>query len=179
MMAGMTGHYSLWLLPSGEEERRLAKAIESLSRDPGGPRFDPHLTLLGGLDGEEEAFIDAARRLAASLRPVILHLRGIEFGDEYYRCLYIRVGESEKLTAAHREALRFFGKRKAPSFMPHVSLFYGTLKEPRRRDLCSRLNRTFDLDCPADRLRLVATGGGPPSWRGVCEIRLSGPRRPP
>ena len=175
----MTGHYSLWLLPSGEEERRLAKAIESLSRDPGGPRFDPHLTLVGGLDGEEEGFIDATRRLAASLHPVILHLGDIEFGDEYYRCLYLRVGESDELTAAHREALRFLGKRKDPSFMPHVSLFYGMLEEPRRRDLRSQLNRTFDIDCPADRLRLVATGDGPPTWRGVCDIRLSGPRRPP
>ncbi len=178
-MAGMMGHYSLWLLPSGKAKQRLAKTIGSLSRDPGGPRFDPHLTLLGGLDGEEEAFIDATRRLAATLHPVTLHLRGIEFGDEYYRCLYFRVGESDELTAAHREALRFFGKKKDPSFMPHVSLFYGTLEEPHRRDLRSRLSRTFDLDCPADRLCLVATGGGPPSWTVVREIKVSGPRRPP
>lgn len=167
------GHYSLWLLPSGEQERRLAGAIDRLSLDPGGPRFDPHLTLLGGLDGEEEMFVGATDRLSASLRPLTLHLRGVEFGDAYYRCLYLRVERREELMAAHREALRRFGKKNDPSFMPHLSLFYGTLAHHTRARIAATLGEWRGVACPAGRLRLVTTGGGPPSWRTVVDRNLS------
>jgi 2'-5' RNA ligase len=167
------GHYSLWLIPAGEKGRRLAGTIERLSRDPGGPRFDPHLTLLGGLDGEEEFFVRATEQLAAALRPVHLQVRAIEFGDEYYRCLYLRVEERDDLMAAHREALRLFGRRDDPRFMPHLSLLYGTLSGGAR----DRIDRTLEewraADCRADRLRLLATGGGPSSWRVVRDCALS------
>lgn len=172
MVADM-GHYSLWLIPSGTEKRRLAEVIERLSRDPGGPRFDPHLTLLGGLDGEERFFARATERLAASLRPITLHLRAIEFGVAYYRSLYLRVEESDQLMAAHREALRLFGKKEDASFMPHVSLFYGTLSRDARTQIAETLDAWRAVDCRTDRLRLVATGGGLSSWSIARDCALS------
>jgi 2'-5' RNA ligase len=172
MVADM-GHYSLWLIPSGTEKRRLAEVIERLSRDPGGPRFEPHLTLLGGLDGEEEFFSRATERLAASLRPITLHPRAVEFGDEYYRCLYLRVEQSDQLMAAHREAVRQFGKKEETSFMPHVSLFYGTLPRDARTQIAKTLDAWRAVDCQTDRLRLVATGGELPSWRIARDCALS------
>lgn len=166
------GHYSLWLIPSGNQDRRLAETIESLSHAHGGPRFDPHLTLLGGLDGAEDRFVAATDRLAAVLRPIVLRFRAIEVGDEPYRCLYLRVAEEDDLMAAHREALRQFGGTIDPSFMPHLSLFYGTLSPGSRTAIAARLETWRHLACRADRLRLVATGGGPPSWRDVRERTL-------
>lgn len=167
------GHYSLWLTPSGEQARRLAETIERLGRIHGGPRFDPHLTLLGGLSGAEDLMLAATERIAAVLQPIVMRFHGIEFGDEPYRCLYLRVAEDDDLMAAHREAMRRFGRTVDPSFMPHLSLFYGTLSPERRTAIAATLEERRYAACRAARLRLVATGGEPPSWRYVREHALS------
>jgi 2'-5' RNA ligase len=167
------GRYSLWLIPCGEQERLLAETIERLSRDHGGPRFAPHLTLLGGLDGAEERFVAATERLAASLHPITLQFQAIEFGDERYRCLYLRVARRSDLLAAHREALRLSGRSSDPSFMPHVSLFYGTLSPASRTRVAAALEVWRSVSCRAGRLRLVVTGGVPSSWNSVRDCVLS------
>ena len=172
-MAVDMGHYSLWLLPTGEQQLRLAETIDRLSLDHGGPRFDPHLTLLGGLDGAAAPFAAATERLAASLPPIRLRLQDIAFGDERYRCLYLRVEQQDDLMAAHREALRLFGRKDDPAFLPHLSLLYGTLSPDTRTAIAATLGEWRAVACQAGRLRLVATGGGPSSWRSVRECVLS------
>jgi len=167
------GHYSLWLIPSGEQERRLAETIGRLSRESGGPLFEPHLTLLGGIGGAEDLAVAATGRLAAALRPIVLQFCAIEFGNEPYRCLYLRVAENDHLTAAQREAMRLFGRTVDPSFMPHLSLFYGTLARERRAAIAATLEEWRSAFCRAARLHLVATGGGPPPWRVVREHALT------
>ncbi|HET6278420.1 MAG TPA: 2'-5' RNA ligase family protein, partial [Candidatus Polarisedimenticolia bacterium] len=167
------GRYSLWLIPCGDQAQRLAETIERLGRDHGGPRFDPHLTLLGGLEGAEERFVAATERLAASLRPITLQLRGVEFGDERYRCLYLRVARRGDLMAAHREALHLFGRSSDPSFMPHLSLFYGSLSPASRTRIAATLAEWRSVSCRTGRLRLVKTGGEPSSWNSARDCALN------
>jgi len=167
------GRYSLWLIPCGEQGRLLAETIERLSRDHGGPRFAPHLTLLGGLDGAEEGLVAATERLGASLHPITLQFQAIEFGDERYRCLYLRVAARSDLLAARREALHQFGRSVDPPFLPHISLFYGTLSPASRTRIAATLAGWRSASCRTGRLRLVATGGGPSSWKAVRDCALS------
>lgn len=44
--------FFLWLTSVGEGYDRVAELIDQLSERYRGPRFEPHLTLLGGLEGE-------------------------------------------------------------------------------------------------------------------------------
>jgi 2'-5' RNA ligase len=177
MMEGMAGHYLLWLLPSGAAERRIAGWIDRLSRDPGGPRFDPHLTLLGGLEGAEVRFAAATWRLAAALRPITLRFLGAESGDSRYRCLYLRVDGGGALASARREAIRLFGRAREAAFQPHVSLLYGDLPREARDRAAAAVGDWRGVACRAGRLRLVAAGGGPPTWRTICEHVLGAGRR--
>ena len=46
--------FHLWLMPTGGTCERLAAIIRHLSQKHGGPLFEPHVTLLGGMEGEGE-----------------------------------------------------------------------------------------------------------------------------
>lgn len=62
--------YSLWLMPpSGSGvAQRLRAEISTLQDQAAGAAFEPHVTLIGGLQASESAIVDAARSLAASLQ---------------------------------------------------------------------------------------------------------------
>lgn len=147
--------------------------IERLRLEHGGPRFDPHLTLLGGLDGAQDRFAAATELLASSLHVITLRLGGIEFGEQHYRSVYVRVEKNPDLMAARGEALRLFDRQDDPGYMPHLSLLYGRLSPTARTTLAADLGEWCADACQAGRLRLVATGGEPASWRIVRDRVLS------
>ena len=63
----MTEHtFSLWLTPEGSTRDELASLIVDLAVEHGGPRFPPHITLLGSLIGEEAEVTGAGDRRRGS-----------------------------------------------------------------------------------------------------------------
>src|SRR5262245_35383966 len=95
LQKGSAAGTTLWLMPQeGESQRRLADLIASLAQRLGTPRFEPHLTLLGGLEGSEADIVERTGALARMLRPIELHLHAIEGSDEYFRCVFVTVEPS-------------------------------------------------------------------------------------
>ena len=72
MQSIATDEYTLWLEPEGAVQNDLQNRIASFARRGGTPTFLPHVTLLGGIRGDEETLIERTRKLAkdASSIPV-------------------------------------------------------------------------------------------------------------
>lgn len=172
-MAG-TKHYSLWLLLPEEARSRYAALIETLSREHGTPRFEPHITLLGGLQGEEEVLGTLARDLARRLEPFDVRLLDAGYIEEYYRCLFVLVAHSRPLMQAYDEARKQFDRRLELSFMPHLSLMYGLLDEEDKEKILDRIGRYFDDRFRVQELALYAIEGTPEQWRCVVRAPLGG-----
>src|SRR5208337_2649697 len=96
--------FSLWLKPTGEVYLTLANLIFDLSKEYFSPRFDPHVTLLGELTGSYEEIESRTSKLSANLRPYTIKLTRIEYLDEYFRSLFIRVEETEDAIEANLRA---------------------------------------------------------------------------
>lgn len=62
------GSYSLWLMPRGISKVQLQKEIDVQARQYNAPRFAPHVTLLGGIGGEEDAIAAKTAELAGSIQ---------------------------------------------------------------------------------------------------------------
>lgn len=171
----MKKKYSLWLMPSGELYAELRSLIEGLSDRYGGPRFEPHITLLGGLTGPEGELLARASELAAFVRPHPVRLTKVEYLDEYYRCLYIRVQETPEVARTHQMAQVLFRRLDDRAFLPHLSLLYGDFpagaKEAIVEELGGEFGRSFDLRS----IHLYATSGPPEDWYPVREFPLSDP----
>lgn len=170
--AGHAVGVSLWLSPAGEEARALGRLIDELSARLGTPRFEPHLTLLGGLGLAEPEAEARAGRLASRLPPLRLALGDLEGEPVFLRCLYAVVEPSAELEAARAEAVAAFGPPTTPGFRPHVSLVYGRLSPDAQAEQARALRPRLPPGVVARHLDLMSTEGPPAAWRLVRRFDL-------
>jgi 2'-5' RNA ligase len=175
----MTSHQeatglSLWLVPEGEIHRRLAARIGELSRRFGTPPFDPHVTLLPGIEMDDDTARLRTGELAARLGPIRVQLTTAGQEDEYFRSVFIDVDPGPELLEARRLSTRVFGIERAAPFRPHLSLLYGDLKEEQRRHAVGSVAEG-GVAFLVRRLELVRTAGRVEEWRRLAAPALSGP----
>ena len=91
--------FSLWLMPSGDLYEALAHTILRLSRVYQTPAFEPHVTLLGELTEPETEVLSKTQHLASLIRPCEIRLSRADYLSDYFRCLFLRVEETEPVMA--------------------------------------------------------------------------------
>lgn len=163
---------SLWLVPEGEAGARLRALIDRLALRHGTPAFEPHLTLLGGLEGPEAETRPPAGEVAARLRPFLVRLGALRHRDEYYRSLFAEAQKSPELLSARRAAEEAFGRAPDPHFLPHVSLLYGDVPASAKEALIAEIGPELRVTFRAEALFVVATDGEPADWRPVARQPL-------
>ncbi|MFT5685244.1 MAG: 2'-5' RNA ligase [Myxococcota bacterium] len=149
---------SLWLLP--DEASILAPVIDRLATTHSGPRFTPHLTLLGSVLGEQ--LVERAEALAAQLSPMTLPTGAVVGSDRWFRCLTLALPPSTALQAARAAAEAAFAVPARP-WSPHISLLYGDLSEATRRRAADNLP-PLPTSVRFSTLALVATIGPTEDW---------------
>jgi hypothetical protein len=95
-------------MPSGKLLTRLTKIIDELSFDQTTLRFEPHVTLLGGLVGSQPSLSSKTRQLASCVEPYEIQLGEIDYLDEFFRSLFIRVAPTRPVLEANRKARLIF-----------------------------------------------------------------------
>jgi 2'-5' RNA ligase len=162
--------YALWLMPAGQTHRHLARRIVSLSRQYTTPRFEPHVTLLSGITVPEQEALSRSATLASRLDPFEIRLAGIDFLDEYFRCLFVRVIPTDAVINAHQAAKEVFGLPNPPAYMPHLSLMYGNPPIAVKKKIAS--GSSIDLSFEVSRIHLYAVNGPPADWRQAGTFSL-------
>jgi hypothetical protein len=169
---------SLWLVPGGDTRLRLASLIGSLAARLGAEPFVPHVTLLPGFPGPEGAVLGPASAVASRLPPLHVRLRGVEGGEEPFRCLIARAVADEPLRSAHAAASRAFGREPDPAFLPHLSLVYGSLTGETKRALAMELASAVAVSFEATLLHVWRTEGPVADWREIGAFPFGGEGRP-
>lgn len=122
--------YSLWLKPAAGAPlyQKLAQEIAAQAKEHSSPAFEPHVTLLGGIDGDQDSVLATATSLAAKLQKLRLNFLDVSHGATYHRCVYILVAKEPPIMQAGQLARQEFGMEgSADAYMPHVSLLYADL----------------------------------------------------
>ncbi|HEV8329445.1 MAG TPA: 2'-5' RNA ligase family protein [Nitrospiraceae bacterium] len=167
--------YFLWLEPTGKTHELLAKTIAHLSQEHGGPLFDPHVTILGDIAGQEEKLIHQTEKLAHCLSPFDLTLTVPEFQDQYFQCVFMRVEETSTLLEAHTLARKVFHKEDAPPYMPHLSLLYGSYARSLKEQIIGTVSTSLSVQFTASAVTLFRVeGSSPKDWRKVRTFGFSG-----
>ena len=164
--------YSLWLMPTGELSASLTEIIEDLSRDRPELRFEPHVTLLGGLSGSEPELSSKTREVASVIEPYQIWLDKVDYLDEFFRSLFIRVEPTRPVLEAGRKARLIFQRQQEAGYLPHLSLMYGDLPPPTKEQIISRIGREFQRQFEVYTIYLYATEGEPKYWHRVEEFPL-------
>jgi 2'-5' RNA ligase len=169
--------YSLWLTPSGSDFRQLLALVNSIGHKYGTPLFKPHITLLSGLLGSEEELESRVSQLSSQFSAFTVHCSNMDWSDDYFRCLYIKVKKEPALVALHEQARKLIPNKKKGDFEPHISLMYGKLAHKAKQELAIKLEKEYPEHLLIDSLSLYQCSGPPESWHRVKESPLN-PLRP-
>jgi 2'-5' RNA ligase len=165
--------FHLWLVPTGAVYERLGGVLSELSARYQSPQFDPHLTLLGRLEGEEGALVDRAHQLARVLHPFEARLKEPSCEAQYFRCLFLPAELSPSILDAHQRATQIFDAQPASAFEPHVSLLYGLFPESLKREIIDALPPDLPSRFPVSYLQLIrAISTDPQDWQVAAVLEL-------
>jgi 2'-5' RNA ligase len=171
-MAGVKG-YSLWLMPKDDVSNYLYNLIFQLSKKYSKPNFEPHITLIGELAGSEKDIISKTSQLAAVVKPYKVMLTKVEYLDEYFRCLFIKVKETDDVMNANSIARKIFNRNQDPKYEPHLSLMYGKLSIKTKEKIIGEIGNEFYISFEAKSIHLFLTNGEPRDWHRIKEITLN------
>jgi 2'-5' RNA ligase len=159
-------------MPTGEVRQRLAGTILDLSREYAAPAFEPHVTLAGGIVGSAREVAAKMRDLARRIPPFAVRLAEVDFLDEYFRCLFVRVATTHPIMEANKAAREVYSLKQPPAFMPHLSLLYGDLPSNVKGRIIASLGRRLELEFKVSSLQLYLIKNEPTAWRRVASFPL-------
>ncbi|AJF61579.1 TPA: hypothetical protein HA239_04190 [Candidatus Woesearchaeota archaeon] len=162
-----TKGFSLWLMPEGEQYKRFSGIISDLGKRYKGPRFEPHITLLGDIERGKEDVFNRANQLAQVVKPFNVKLDRTEYSNEYFKCVFARAEEEYEFMKAGDIARRFF-YMESQKFMPHLSLLYGNYSEDIKKEIVSKLK--INEEVPVNCLHVAETKGEPEEWKILRKI---------
>ena len=173
-MAPTASGHSLWLMPSGDAYNRLNSIMAGLSRKHNSPFFEPHITLMGELQGPKQEVISGTARLAEKTGPFTARLGRVGYLNEYFRCLFIQAEKTGELMKANLAAREEFGRQADPEFFPHMSLVYGDFPEKAKQGMIRETGKEIDMSLNIESIHIFSTRGGPDRWYRVREFPLIG-----
>jgi 2'-5' RNA ligase len=129
--------YSVWLLPTKEDELYLRRIVENLRQRYGGPAFPPHITVLGDIDVSLDVIEETVKNSTKGLAPFSVKKLGLEFSDYVFKSAYLSLEPSHQLKEINRRLARNLDRDNDYSFKPHVSLLYKVIARAERRRIAS------------------------------------------
>ncbi len=171
---GRPQEYSLWIVPPEGVYGELAALIARLSAEYDAPVFEPHVTLIGDLAVSEEDIRPKTSQLAELLDPFTVRLTTVDYLDECFRSLFIRVDPTEEIMAANQTAVALFDQAPDEVYLPHLSLMYGHYSRDTKGRIISQVAWDSILEFTADRIHLVSASSivEPGDWHRLGKYRL-------
>jgi 2'-5' RNA ligase len=166
--------YALWFKPSGKVFQTLSRTIRKLATELNTVVFEPHVTLLANLGGNEQEIAQRSEELSGQIKPHKISLTEPGYQDEYFKCVFIRVKKTQSVINANACAGRIF-KRPPEIYEPHVSLVYGDLPEERKKVIVRGLPEDVGTDFEANTVYLIrADSPDPRDWHELAAFHLEG-----
>lgn len=163
--------YSIWLIPDSKSLKSLGRIIEDISFTTQTPKFEPHITLLGGFEGEEAELKEKFIKIYKNTNSFKVELVRTGYEDFYFRSFYMLASLNKKLLSLNEAIQRRFNRKE--QYMPHLSLLYSNLKEEEKRKIISRLNLQLPVKIKITKIQLLKTEGEVEKWRKVVEVSLT------
>ncbi|KQK28593.1 hypothetical protein ARD30_06710 [Bosea thiooxidans] len=153
------------------DEAMLTELVGELSGRFGTPLFAPHLTLQGDTEAPLAELERAVAAAAEAVPAFTTSITVVEGSEAFFRSFYARFAVSPALAALKR-ALDPAG---FDSFMPHVSLLYGSVEPVAKAAAIAEVNaRLAGRRIRFDRIGVVTSGQDIPiaEWRVVASAAL-------
>jgi 2'-5' RNA ligase len=166
----MGSSYSIWLMPEGAINEKLSEIILGIGQKHNSPKFSPHVTLVGGFDGEENKLILKAEKLAKLLKPFKVKLTRVTYLDEFFRSLFILVEKTPEFLESVSKAREIFDFHKTN--IPHLSLIYGNFSEETKLKIIKDIGNEFNIEFDVKYIHLVINNEKEKVWTKIKSFEL-------
>lgn len=140
-------------MPEGRVRQKFTELIKKLAEKYNGPLFPPHVTLNNYfIELPEKETIIKSKEFAKQISPFKIVLGRVGYTELRHMCLFIRVVNSKEIMNAYYVFGNTFGK--VLKYTPHLSLFYGTLKNETKETILNNIGRLFSDTFEANSLFL-------------------------
>ncbi len=162
--------YSIWLMPSDSQYRKLSNQISRISQKHQTPSFEPHLTLLENIQ-ENKQNLKNFSTLSKQMKPLKLKLKELKHKPQPRNmCLYSLVKLNKQLSQCYNVARCLF-KKERKDYIPHLSMAYGNLPKQTKEKLIKELD--IDKTIIFDKLYFYKTTGKENTWHKIKECKLN------
>lgn len=101
--------YSVWGLPPEDEVApRLRELMGALRSAFGGPRFEPHVTVVGAIELTEEEALKRFRAACDGLRAYTATVDRVATGTFFYQCVYLLLHPTAEVNSDVQLKLKLF-----------------------------------------------------------------------
>lgn len=164
--------YSLWLVPEKDSQayRLLSKYIQSLAVKHKSPLFEPHITLLGGIQDSEENIRKKTLKLLGVLTSLEIHTRDIGSCESYFQALFLKVALTKEILQTYEKSRQYFALPKKEYF-PHLSIAYGEFSQDKTR-LFRKSLTIPNFNFSVKTIELWRTEGSVDQWEKIETLPL-------
>ena len=163
--------YSIWLIPKTNDKITLSRIINKFSDYYNTPKFEPHITILGGFLAKETESIKNLKFLSKKIPPFEIQFGKVSYMNEYFRSIFIEVMLSDKLKELRILTCNYFGFIN-DSYYPHLSLVYGDIVVPDKLKMIKCLGPSPNFIF-IDKLFLVQNNETDYKWKIIESIDLN------
>ena len=171
-----TSEYSLWLVPDEETAayRQLQATIADLADGQAdAPVFEPHITVVGGINGERDSLREAMRTLGSHRAPIEVAFASVRWSTTRHQCVFLLAEPTLELFELHTSARDAVDASK-DAYHPHLSLLYSDTDLKRRRAVAQSIDSaSLPSRITCRTLTLVETTGSEPEWETIASVALS------
>ncbi|GAV80560.1 CPDase domain-containing protein [Cephalotus follicularis] len=171
--------YSVWALPPDDVSGRLRKLMDGLASEFGGPRFEPHVTVVGAISLTPDDALQKFKSACDGLKAYHVIVDRVATGTFFYQCVFLLLHPTAEVVEASAHCSGHFGYKSTTSYMPHLSLLYADLTEDEKKKAQEKANvldeSISSLSFQISRLALYKTDTEDKtlkSWEKVTECSL-------
>ena len=147
---------------------RLQKRVNDLFN---GPDFIVHLTLSGPFYDLDDATIGGIEDLAENNNMIEMTTNGYGIEDSIFQSFYVQIQESSELINL-KGRLDDLLNIKPKDFNPHISLFYGNIRQTLKQEVISKLETPPEV-ITLDRISIVEIIDDVESWEVLYTYPLT------
>lgn len=168
--------FSIWLLPPPDTRLKLIKLMKNLGKEYSGPVFEPHITLLGDINGPFQTIYSKTRTYASTITKMRIKLSKLDYGNEYFKCIFIVISNSLEISTAHSKCVKMFDLNPRKHFNPHLSILYGHYDLKTKLEIISKIDPSILVDFEVNSIHLVSSSShiDPKYWKRVAKFKLTG-----
>lgn len=166
--------YSIWLVPErgSREYEELRSIIQNHSEKYSNTAFEPHVTVIGGLEADRETVKHKTEEIARKNQPVDIEFKSAHCSTTRYQCVFLLLKPTQEILEINQEAVKKF-EGENYMYIPHLSILYGNIGISERVDLTRSLRQNgFPDKVTANALEIVESSGSVEDWEKVESYRL-------